>query len=160
METTKKWNRAVDFKQITVSGKIRHYYKPLSMNYTIKPLKNFMLSPEYYKNFINHVVLNHKGLNWKTYRYKLTQNNYKTFIYAFAFTICSYKPTSPAAWQLETNARQLRKSIFRNRILLTVTERNLIDCCIHFTNSEMYSKNYFVQILSDLKKQYSLGICE
>lgn len=138
------------------SGTSRMYLQTFDLKMTIPSVEALIQSPddEVVKIFMQHVVLNHKGLNWKIFRHYLNDENYKSFIYAFAY-ICKDFPTSySTSWQIESNARRLAKAVERNKISLTKVEADLIHFCESFkyccyTNSAR--EEHLSKVLRELK---------
>lgn len=114
------------------SGIIRTYLPTFNLLSDIPTLEDIIGKTPTGELFTNHVALNHKGLNWKIFRYKLNPSNYKSFILAFAI-IAKVKISEPyylrGIWQFESNARRLEKALIKNNIKLTKCENNLIQIC-------------------------------
>ena len=120
----------------TVGGKTRMYLPTFDLQMSIPSVGTLIESPDekIVKIFMQHVVLNHKGLNWKIYRYYLNRKNYKSFLYSFAYICKDFSTTHSAAWQVESNARRLQKALSRNKISLSLTEKELLSIALSFTS--------------------------
>lgn len=112
-------------------GKDRAYYTPYPLDKPIPKVSFLIAHPEGHTIFIDSVAMNHKGLNWKTYR-KLAANNYKAFIYAFAYKIAEQPPLYPTSWQLMSNARRLEKFLKKEKIELSSLEQEIIKTCSRY----------------------------
>ena len=65
------------------SGLTRTYLPTFNLQEEIPKLGDIIEKTPIGTLFINHVALNHSGLNWKIFRHKLNPNNYESFIFAF-----------------------------------------------------------------------------
>lgn len=139
------------------SGIMRTYLPPFSLSVNIPSIQEIDSKSDLGYLFVNHITQNHKGLNWKIYRYKLNSNNYKSFIYAFALTAINLNPTSNTSWQFVSNAKRLSKAIQKNHIILSNTEEKLIKNCIDFQiNKEIkrFRIQKYDEIITELKNEY------
>ena len=117
--------------QKKVSGLCRLYLPTYPLNKEIPSLESIARGQE--KEFVNHVVLNHKGLNWKIYRYQLNAENYKSFFFAFIVVLKQIKPFCSTSWLVDSNARRLEKALHRNGIQLTNEEEKFLTTCKNFS---------------------------
>ena len=118
--------------QVTIGGLERLYLRPFPLSSRIPTVRQLLKKPEEYENFMEHITRNHKGANWKIYRHKLTSKNYKSFIYAFAHQM-AFMPTShTTSWQINSNARRLKKALKRVAVDLYPCEEEIINICLNF----------------------------
>ena len=139
-------------------GLSRMYLKTFDLKMKIPSVERLVKEPDdECKTFMKHVVLNHKGLNWVIYHHYLNVDNYKSFIYAFAY-ICKDFPTSySTSWQIESNARRLKKTVRRNKISLTELELELIHLCESFRRciyTNAAREKHLANVLKSLEEQY------
>lgn len=141
-----------------VSGLVRLYLEPFPLTARVPTVRQLIRNPKKHICFIEHVVQNHKGLNWKCYRYKVTASNYKSFIYAFAYKMACINLNS-TSWQLESNARRLNKALKRANISLSHCEKEVINMGLHFTTwyaKEVERKGKAVMLQLKLARQYDM----
>lgn len=134
--------------QKKVSGLCRLYLPTYPLNKEIPSLESIARGQE--KEFVNHVVLNHKGLNWKIYRYQLNAENYKAFFFAFVLGLKQTKPFCSTSWLVDSNARRLEKAIRRNGIKLTKDEERFLEVCKKFSKwdyTKMARESYLNSLL-------------
>jgi len=138
------------------SGIKRIYLPTFNLQEEIPKLEDIVEKTPIGTLFINHVALNHKGLNWKIFRYKLNSNNYQSFIFAFALIANDSKSHYSGIWQFESNARRLEKALIRNNIKLSKCEYDLIQ---YWKNFSKWTKRVFYEkemstVLATLRQQY------
>lgn len=121
-----------DFWAEEKGGLTRYYLKPFPLEAEIPDVTLLIKQPQKHLSFMKHVFYNHKGLNWKIFRYGLNQSNYKSFLYAFAYRMPHFPPTHSAGWQIEANARRLKKALKRVGICLSDYENEILDICLNF----------------------------
>lgn len=139
------------------SGLTRIYLPTFSLNVNVPSVLEIDSKSEIGKLFTDHVTKNHKGLNWKIFRYTLNPANYKSFMYAFALTAFDSNPATSTVWQFSSCARRLKRAIERNGIVLSKTESDLIQACIYYQldgHIQSYRDKKYTEIIEDLKKQY------
>lgn len=139
------------------SGLTRTYLPTFSLDMAVPSVQEIDSNTEVSKLFVDHVTKNHKGLNWKIFRYTLNPTNYKSFVYAFAITALNSNPCYITTWQFVSNAKRMRKSILRNNIVLSKTETNLLNNCINYQENadiESRRKTKYTNFIENLKLQY------
>ena len=114
------------------SGITREYLPTFSLSAKLPSIEEVIKDTPNCLVFIEHVTRNHRGLNWKIYRHKLSPENVNCFIYAFAYTAKSLNPSNSSSWQFEANARRLQKEIVRKNIKLSDCEQQLLNLCKNF----------------------------
>ena len=120
------------FLIVEKGGLTRYYVEPFPLEGEIPKVEMLITQPLQHLDFVKHVFYNHKGLNWKIFRYGLNQSNYKSFLYAFAYRMAHLPPAHSTAWQVESNARRLKKAIKRVGISLSDYENEILDICLNF----------------------------
>lgn len=119
-------------KTIDVGGLTRCYLAPFSMEAEIPDVRKLIKDPLEYEDFIEHVFSNYKSRNWKIFRYRLNKTNYKAFLYAFAFDLGRHSPYLSTSWQVDSNARRLKKAIIREGISLSDAEQRILEISLNF----------------------------
>ena len=120
------------FLIVEKGGLTRYYIKPFPLEDKIPEVDMLIKQPLHHLDFIKHVFYNHRGLNWKIFRYELNQANYKSFLYAFAYKMAHLPPSNSTSWQVESNARRLKKAIERAKLSLSDYETEILDICLNF----------------------------
>lgn len=115
------------------SGLIRTYLPTFNLRDDVPEIADIVADAPNGKRFANHVALNHKGLNWKIFRFNMNSSNYKSFIFSLAFVASKYSPTDSTIWQLESNARRIEKNLLRKNINLTEDEKEILEICKSFS---------------------------
>lgn len=139
------------------SGITRSYLPTFNLQSDIPTLEDIIGKTPTGELFTNHVALNHKGLNWKIFRYKLNPNNYKAFIFAFALIAKISNPCHSEIWQFESNARRLEKALIKNNIKLTKCENDLIQICKNYSKwgyTRALREKEMSTVLTTLRHQY------
>ena len=139
------------------SGLTRTYLPTFDLSVNVPSVQEIDSKTEIGKLFTDHVTKNHKGLNWKIFRYNLNQDNYKSFMYAFALTALDSNPSHSTVWQFSSSARRMQNAILRNGIILSKPESDLLQSCIQYSVSKdmkKYREAKYGKIIEDLKKQY------
>lgn len=139
------------------SGLTRTYLPTFNLQEEIPKLGDIIEKTPIGTLFINHVALNHSGLNWKIFRHKLNPNNYESFIFAFALIAKDSNPCYSGIWQFESNARKLEKALIKNNIKLTKCEYDLIQRCKNFSKWSDYRvlrEKEMSTVLMTLRQQY------
>ena len=139
------------------SGITRTYLPTFNLQSDIPTLEDIIGKTPTGELFTNHVALNHKGLNWKVFRYKLNSDNYRSFLLAFAFIARISNPCYSEIWQFESNARRLEKALVKNNINLSKCEDDLLKICKDFSDWKLTrafrEKRMFI-LIETLKQQY------
>lgn len=115
------------------SGLIRTYLPTFDLRDEVPEITDIMADTPNGRRFANHVALNHKGLNWKIFRFNMNSSNYKSFIFSLAFVASKSNPTNSTVWQLESNARRIEKNLLRKNINLTEDEKEILEICKYFS---------------------------
>ena len=115
------------------SGLTRTYLPAFNLREDIPEIKDIVANTPEGKRFANHVALNHKGLNWKIFRFNMNSNNYKSFIFSLALIASKSSPYHSAIWQLESNARRLEKNLLKKDIKLSDNEKEILEICKFFS---------------------------
>lgn len=140
------------------SGLTRTYLPTFNLNVAIPSILEIQAATNLSVIFTNHITMNHKGLNWKIYRYNLTSKNYKAFLYAFSMKLLeNISPSSTTTWQFSANAKRLSKSIKKNNIVLSEAESELLTYCILYTSilDNKNSRNIkHIELLKKLSNEY------
>ena len=123
------------------SGLTRTYLPTFGLREQIPEVKDIIANTPTGKKFANHVALNHKGLNWKIFRFNMNSSNYKSFVFSLAIIASKSTPSHSAIWQLESNARRLQKNLIKKNIKLTAEEQEIIEICKNF--SRWHSTYFF-----------------
>ena len=109
------------------SGLTRAYFKAVDWQLTLPNVSDIMKNPSDYIDLMYHIALNHKGLNWKMYKFQLNPDNYQVFIYSIAFCIMNTKPTCAYSWQMNRNARKIITFASKNNIQLEEVEKSILN---------------------------------
>lgn len=120
------------------SGLTRAYFTPQDWRMPLPTIQKIINNPEQYIDLMQHIALNHKGLNWKFYKFQLSRQTYPIFIYSLAWCSKNLKPTLAYSWQFQKNANKLYRFLDKNHIVLTKHEEFLIDVCKDLTSWAEY----------------------
>ena len=148
--------------QKEVGGLTRLYLKPYPLDKPVPEVSELIKNPdlEEHFHFLVHVTQNHKGLNWKIYRYKLTTDNYKSFIYAFAHQMAYLNTCHTTSWQVESSARRLYKALRKAKISLSEKEWEILERALFFKSWTLMDgkrKKVATKWQEDLAAQYVLS---
>lgn len=138
------------------SGLTRAYFATADWRELPKIL-DIMQKPTEYTDLMYHIALNHKGLNWKIYKYQLTLENYPVFIYSLAFCAMNVNPTDGFAWQIQKNAKRVLKFLNKNNLTVSHDEDYVLDICAEFLSWEETEKQRDLRMslaLEDLSTIY------
>lgn len=142
----------VAMKYVDYYGKRRLYIKPYPLSQPIPTLISEVPSFEEVW-FMEHIVMNHRGTNWISYRHKVDANSYKVFIYSFAYLLYVKNPEDITCWQFEANAKLLEKILRKKRISLSFAERSVLR---YSQIISKYSWSYNKKVL----REKSILLCE
>ena len=142
----------VEKKYVTNSGIRRLYIKPYPLSAPLPTLISIVPSFEQ-KWFMEHVVMNHRGVLWITYRHMIDNNTYKIFMYAFAYMLYVKNPEDLTCWQVEANAKFFERMLFKLGISPSPSEKKVLD---YSKKISMYSMYYNKHIV----KEKSILLCE
>ena len=117
----------------------------------IPAIRDIILHTEWYQVFIDNATLNPLDVNAKLYS-QFTEENYSSFIYAFAVQFARLYSTSIGI-QFELNAYRLEVLCKEKNITLSVTETKVIDLCKKF-NSLTLDYNSKFSLCSELVDVY------
>lgn len=140
------------------SGLTRAYFTPQDWRVPLPTIKEIINDPEQYTGLMQHIALNHKGLNWKFYKFQLSRQTYPIFIYSLAWSARNLKPTLAYSWQFQKNANKLHSFLERNHIVLSNQEEFLVETCKNFVNWSDYEvnrKEFIKSIIDGLTILYS-----
>ena len=115
------------------SGLTRTYLPTFNLREDIPEIKSIISNTPEGKRFANHIALNHKGLNWKIFRFNMNSSNYKSFIVSLALIASQSNPSHSTIWQLESNARRIEKNSLKKDIKLTDDEKEILEICKFFS---------------------------
>ena len=139
------------------SGLTRAYYTPKDWRVPLPTIKEIINDPEHYTGLMQHIALNHKGLNWKFYKFQLSRQTYPIFIYSLAWCSKNLKPTLAYSWQFQKNANKLYRFLEKNHIVLSNQEEFLVETCKNFVNwsdYEVNKKQFINSIIDGLNNYY------
>ena len=138
------------------SGLIRAYFTPKDWRLPLPNIKEILKYPEKYNDLMQHIALNHKGLNWKFYKFLLTKETYPIFIYSLVYCAKDLKPTEGYSWQIQKNANRTWHFMNKNHIFFNPKEIRILRLCQNFTNCDKDKKNIAIeQIEHELNNYYS-----
>lgn len=140
------------------TGQTRFYYPPEDWRVPLPTIQEIINDPEQYIDLMQHIALNHKGLNWKFFKYQLNKNTYPVFLYSLAWCAQRLKPTLAYSWQFQKNANKLYRFLEKNHIVLTKHEDFLLETCKNFMNWSDYDvnrKTFIKSIIDGLTTIYS-----
>lgn len=139
------------------SGLTRAYFTPQDWRVPLPTIKEIINDPEQYTGLMQHIALNHKGLNWKFYKFQLSRQTYPIFIYSLAWCSKNLKPTLAYSWQFQKNANKLYRFLEKNHIVLSNQEEFLVETCKNFVNwsdYEVNKKQFINSIIDGLNNYY------
>ncbi len=140
------------------SGLTRAYFTPQDWQVPLPTIQEIINDPEQYTDLMQHIALNHKGLNWKFYKFQLSRQTYQIFIFSLAWCSKNLKPTLAYSWQFQKNANKLHSFLERNHIVLSNQEEFLVETCKNFVNWSDYEvnrKEFIKSIIDGLTILYS-----
>ena len=117
-----------------VSGLGRIYVRPYNWQMPLPSLRSILLNKMQYRNLIFHIGLNHKGLNWRIYKYQLNKDTYPVFLYSLAVCMLNVEPTRVYSWQIESNARRIKRFVDNSNIKLPVGTSPILNIGVRFTS--------------------------
>ena len=139
------------------SGLTRAYYTPKDWRVPLPTIQEIINDPEQYADLMQHIALNHKGLNWKFYKFQLSRQTYPIFIFSLAWCSKNLKPTLAYSWQFQKNANKLYRFLEKNHIVLSNQEEFLVETCKNFVNwsdYEVNKKQFINSIIDGLNNYY------
>lgn len=145
-------------KTIIHSGLTRAYFTPSDWRVPLPKISNIMEDPDEYSSLLFHIGLNHKGLNWKMYRFTLTIDNYSIFLYALTYCMLHTNTSANYCWQMHKNAQRLEKFIARNDIPVSINEEQILEIALDFHNwTETLAKRTITlgSLLKGFKEAYA-----
>ena len=148
--------RHVDYVTKEHSGLTRAYYKTVDWGMPVPSISDIMNNPDYYIVLMYHISMNHKGLNWRIYRTQLNSDTYPVFMYSLAFCAMNENPCFSCSWQMNKNARRIRKFIKENAVSIDSYETKLLGICSNFPNWNEYKANRISEISSMIEHFHEL----
>ena len=140
------------------SGLTRAYFTPQDWRVPLPTIKEIINDPEQYADLMLHIALNHKGLNWKFFRYQLDKKTYPVFLYSLAWCAKDLQPTLSYSWQFEYNANRIYKFLVKNHITLNIQEDFLVSSSKNFTNwpeNKANRQQFLTGIIDALNNYYA-----
>ena len=143
-----------------MTSKEQLFFDPYPLCFTIPEVEELSYSVIPRLWFVKHVTMNSQALTKETYELNLNSDNYRSYIYAFAYEIGVTDPSDPASWQLEVNASMLKEFLRKKSIHLSYAEEDVLNISLYFTTwwlSKELRQERSELLMQNLRHEYGLG---